>query len=76
MSKDLRPRQVGAQASVLTAVVASTTTRVVDVASLLPRIVVGTPADIEGVACITVEAETLMHRDHGALFAALWRLVD
>ena len=46
---------------VLAAVVASATTRVAATAGLLPLIAVGTPAGIEGVACITVEAETFMH---------------
>ena len=45
-------------------------------ASLLPLIIVGTPAGIKGVACITVEAETLMHRGHGAWPATSLRLVD
>ena len=45
-------------------------------ASPLPHIAVGTPAGIEGVARVTVEAETLMHQDHGARRAALLRLVD
>ena len=75
-SKGLRPQQVGARASVLTAVIASAMTRVVAVASLLPRTTTGTPAGIEGVARITVEAETFMHRDRGAWPAALLRLVN
>ena len=65
-SKSLRPRQVGARASVLTAVVASTMTRVVAAASSLPWIIMGTPAGIEGVTRVTVVAETLMYRDCGA----------
>ena len=51
-------------------------TRVIAVASSLSQIIVGTSAGIEGVACIIVAAEMLMHRDRGALPAALWRLVD
>ena len=49
-AKGLRSRQVGARASVLAAVVASATTRVVAAASLLPLTVVGTPAGIQCVA--------------------------
>ena len=61
---------------VLTAVIASATTRVVAVAILLPRIAAGMPAGVEGVGRVTVEAETLMHWDHGARPTALLRLVD
>ena len=75
-AKGLRSRQVGARALVLAAVVASITTRVVAVASLLPHTATGTHAGVEGVARVTVEAETLMHRDRGARPAALLRLVD
>ena len=60
-AKGLRSRQVRARASVLAAVVASVTMRVVAAASLLPLIAVGTPAGIEGVARIMVEADTFMH---------------
>ena len=45
-------------------------------ASFLNRIAVGMPAGIEGVARITVEAETLMHQDHGAWPIAMLHLVD
>ena len=75
-TKGLRSRQVGAWALVLAAVVAPTTTRVVAAASLLPLIATGTPVGIKGVGCITVEAETLMHRNCGAWPAGLLRLVD
>ena len=51
-------------------------TRVVAVASLLPRIAMGTPAGIEGVARVTVEAETFMHQDRGTWPTALLHLVD
>ena len=51
---------------VLATVVASATTRVVAVASPLPRIAMGTHAGIEGVARVTVEAEMFMHRDRDA----------
>ena len=49
--------------------------RVVAVASL-PRISVDTPAGIEGVARITVEAKTLMHRDLGTRPTGSMRLVE
>ena len=61
LAKGLRSLQVRARASILTIVVVSATMRVVAMASLLPLIVVGTPMGIEGVARITVEAETFMH---------------
>ena len=75
-AKDRRSRQAGARASVLAAVVASATTWVVAVASPLPRITIGTPAGIEDVACIAVEAKTLMHRNRGAWPTTLLCLVD
>ena len=45
-------------------------------ASSLSRVIIGTPAGVKGVACITIAAKALMHRDHGALPTALWRLMD
>jgi len=75
-AKGLRSWQVRAQALVLAAIVASAMTRVVAMASLLPRITAGTPTDVNGVARAMVEAETLMHRDHGVWPTALLRLVD
>ena len=45
-------------------------------ASLLPLIIAGTLAGIQGVVHITVEAETLMHRGHGAWPTTSLRLVD
>ena len=36
----------------------------------------GTPAGVEGVAGIAVEAKTLMHRNHGTWSAALLGLMD
>ena len=45
-------------------------------ASLLHRITVGMPKGIKGVARVTVEAEMLMHQDHGAGPTVLLRLVD
>ena len=75
-SKGLRPRQARAQVSVLAAIIASSMTRVVATTSSLPCITTGMPAGIEGVACVMVEAETFMHRDHGTRPAALLLLVD
>jgi hypothetical protein len=60
----------------LTAVIASAMMWVVAVASPLPRIVVGTPAGVKAVTCITVEAETLMHQNRGARPTALLVLMD
>ena len=71
-----RPRQARAWASVLAAVVAPTMMRVVAAAGSLFQVIVGTSAGIEGVACIMVVAETLTHRDRGALPTSLWLLVD
>ena len=60
-TEGLRSRQVRARAFVLPSIIASTTMRVVAVASSLPWITVGTPTGIEGVTRITVEAEMLMY---------------
>ena len=76
LAKGLRPRQVGARASVLAAIVASAMMRVVAVVSPLPRFTAGTSAGVEGVTRVTVAAETLMHRDRGAWPTAMQRLVD
>ena len=76
LAEGLRARQAGARASVLTAVVASATTRVTPAASSLSRIVVGTPASIEGVACVMVAAETFMQQDSGVWPTTLLCLVD
>ena len=76
MTKGLRPRRDEAQASVLAAVIAFATMRVIAAGSSLSWVVMGTRASVEGVACVTVAAETLMHWGHGALLAVLWRLVD
>ena len=75
-AKGLRSWQVGARASVLAVVVASATMRVVAASNLHPRISVGTPMGVEGVARITVEAEMFMHQDCGARRTALLLLVD
>ena len=75
-TKGLRPWQGRAWASVLVAVVASAMARVIAMASSLSRVIVGTSMGVEGVVCITVAAETLMHRNRGALPITLWRLVD
>jgi len=75
-AKGQRSQQVGAWASVLAAIVASAMTRVVAMASLLPLIAAGMPAGIQGVAHVTVEAETLMHWGCGAWPTASLRLVD
>ena len=61
---------------VLAAVVVSAMARVIAVARSLSRVIVGTPASVEGVACITVVAEMLMYQDRGTLPTALWLLVD
>ena len=60
-AEGLRAWQAGARASVLAAIVASAMTRVVAMASLLPRIATGTPAGIEGVMCVAVVAKSLMY---------------
>ena len=61
---------------ILTTVLASTMMRVVAAASLLPLITMGTSVGIQGVTRVTVEVETLMHRDHGACPVASLCLVD
>ena len=76
LAKGLRSRQARARASILATVLASATTRVVVVASSLPRIAIGAPTGIVGIMRITVVAMMLMHRDHGAQPATLWCLVD
>ena len=50
--------------------------RVVATAGLLHLITAGMPVGIQGVAHVTVEAKTLMHRDLGARPTASLRLVD
>ena len=75
-AKGRRTLQAEAQASVLTAVVASAMTRTIAMAGSFSWVTVGVSAGVEGAACIMVAAETLMHQDRGALPAALWFLVD
>ena len=48
----------------------------VTAASPLLHIAAGTPAGIEGVVGVAVEAETLMHWDRGAWPATLLGLMD
>jgi len=59
-TESLGPHWLGATTPVLLAVIASASSRVVTTAGPLPRIVVGTPAGVEGVAHVTVEAEALL----------------
>ena len=54
-------RQIRARALILAAVVASAMMWVVAMVCPLPRIAMGTPVGVEGVARVTVEAEMLMH---------------
>ena len=61
---------------VLATVIASTAIRMIAAASSFSWVIVGTPMGVEGSACITVTAKTLMHRDNSALPAARWCLVD
>ena len=75
-TKGLRSRQVRAQASVLAAVIVSTTTRVVAMARPLPRIIVGMPVGVEGVVRVMVAAEMLLHRNCDAWPAVIRRSVD
>ena len=39
-------------------------------------VTIGMSASIEGAACVTIVAETLMYQDRGTLPVALWCLVD
>ena len=71
-AEGLRAWQARARASVLTAVVASATSRMVTAAGCLPYVTVGAPAGIDGATHVAVMAETLMYRDGGVLPAA-WR---
>jgi len=75
-AKGLRALQAKAWALVLTTVVASAMTRMIATAGSLSRVAIGTSAVVEGVACVSVVAETLVHRDCGELPTVLWHLVD
>jgi len=75
-AKGLRSWQARARASVLSTVVASVMMWVVAKASPFPCITTGTPVSIEDVACIAVEAKTLMHRNRGVWPTTLLCLVD
>jgi len=75
-AEGLRAREVGARASVLAAVVAFAATRMIAVVGSFSRVAIGMSMGIEGDACVTVVAETLMYWDRGVQPAALWCLVD
>ena len=74
-TEGLGPRWFGAMNSVLLTVVASARSRVVTMASPLPRIAIGTSVGVEGVACITAAAEALLHRNRDVRPAVVRRLV-
>ena len=75
-TEGLRAWQAGARAPVLTAVVASTASRMIAAAGSFPWVAVGAPAGVDGATCVVVVAETLMYLGRNALPAALWCLVD
>ena len=75
-AKGLRTRQVRAQASVLAAIIASATMRVVATASPLPHIATSMPTGIKAVPHVAVEAKTLMHWGRSVRPYASLRLVD
>ena len=75
-AEGLRTQQAKARAWVLATIVASVVTRMIAVAGSFSRVTIGTSVGIEGAACVTVTAETLMYLDRSALPTALWRLVD
>ena len=60
-AEGLSPRQAMARASVLAAVIASAMARVIAMSSSPSQVIVGTFTGVEGVACVTVVAETLTH---------------
>ena len=76
LAEGLRAWQAGARAPVLTAVVASTASRMIAAVGSFPWVTIGAPAGIDGAVCVVVVAETLMYLGHNALPAALWCLVD
>ena len=50
--------------------------KVVATAGFLSLVASSTPTGIQGVTCVTVEDETLMHRGHGVPATTAWHLVD
>jgi len=61
LAEGLRAWQVGAQAPVLTAIIASAASRMIAVVGSFSRVTVGTSAGIESATCIAVMVETLMY---------------
>jgi hypothetical protein len=76
VTEDLRAQLSRAQAPVLSAIVASTATRVVAMGGLLSLFPPSMPTSIQGVACVTDGADTLMYRDCDAPPVVARRLVD
>ena len=75
-TEGLRTWQVGARASVLVAVIAFTTSRLVATVCCFSIVTVGAFPSIDDAAYVAAMAEALMHWDGGGLPAA-WRcLVD
>ena len=66
-AEGLRAPQAEARASVLTAVVAFATTRMIAMAGSLSWVTIGPSVGVDGVTCVSVAAETLVHRDRGEL---------
>ena len=75
-AEGLRARQARAQASVLTAIIASAASRMIATVGPFPQVTAGASVGIEGAACVAVVAETLMNQGRSALPGALWCLVD
>ena len=76
MAEGLRAQQARAQALVLAAVVASTTSRMIATVGSFSWVTIGASTGVDGVACVVVAAETLMYLGRSALLGALWCLVD
>ena len=57
-AEGLRAREVGARASVLAAIVASATSRMIAAVGSFPRVIIGAFESVEGAACVAVVAET------------------
>ena len=70
-AEGLRAWQARARALVLTAIVASTTSRMIAMASAFPCVAVGAPAGVDGAVRVAVVAETLMYWDCSVLPATL-----